>query len=146
MIPTVHVSQKWGHILQYNAREQACAEKKNKPIIYSLLWLLVTAAFTGNHNVLRKLLLPAIIHRFVPNIMEVRLVYYSRRHQWQHDKLKGGTKDERGENREHLSRTHETTRYRISMSNVNSVLHVQCKKARHAYSRRNEKGMLCVVL
>ena len=154
MIPTAHVSQKCGHIIQYNAREHACDDKTNQHFIVCYgYWYRQPSQGTITWYSLQvlKLLLPAIIHRFVSHIMEIRLVCYSRRHQWQHDTLKGGgggTKDERGENREHLSRAHETTRYRISMSEVNSVLQVQCKKTRHAYSpfKFNEKGMLCVVL
>jgi hypothetical protein len=66
------------YILQNNAREYACAEKKT--IIYSLLWLPVQTTFTGSQNKcychqVRKRLLQAIIYRCVLHIMEIRLVY-----------------------------------------------------------------------
>jgi hypothetical protein len=97
---------------------------KNKPIIYSLLRLLVQTAFPGNRNMLQypsaETSVASNNTSVVLHIMGIRLVYYSRRHQWQHNTLKrgggGGTKDERGENQEHLSRAQETTRYRIRIS------------------------------
>ena len=93
MIPTAHVSQKCGHIIQYNAREHACDEKTNQYFIvcYGYCYRQPSqGTITWYSLQVLKLLLPAIIHRFVSHIMEIRLVCYSRRHQWQHDTLKGG--------------------------------------------------------